>query len=124
MVGKCSICGKLTIGSFKTGLCRHCFVTVGNPFRRQEVIEKVKKHQKGKTNSNWKGGNVSYGGLHIWMNRNWGRPKYCDYCGILTAKRNDWANITGSYDREKENYRRLCRGCHIRLDRYHSIEVS
>lgn len=118
---ECKNCGEETFGSFKTGLCRKCFVTIGNPFRRLEVIKKVKEHQKGKTNSNWKGNKVSYRGLHNWLRRNWGKPSFCEYCKSITKNKYDWANITGIYTRERKDYKRLCRGCHIKLDRYHSI---
>lgn len=64
----------------------------------------------------WKGDLVEYRGLHNWINRNYGSPSICERCGSGNKKKYDWANITGEYKRERINWIRLCRGCHLKND--------
>lgn len=43
------------------------------------------------------------------------KPSNCTKCGI-SGKRIEWANVTGIYDLDINNYRALCATCHRRLD--------
>ena len=61
----------------------------------------------------WKGDNVGYHTLHKWMRKNY-PIKYCEYCG--EKDKIEMANITGNYNRDFLNWRRLCRKCHYGLD--------
>ena len=66
----------------------------------------------------WKGGDVSYSGLHYWLSRRLGKPKVCDHCGTITAKKYEWANISGKYRREVTDWKRLCVRCHRIFDKH------
>jgi hypothetical protein len=45
-----------------------------------------------------------------------GKPKRCEECGTTDPKKTyDWANQKGRYD-DPQDYRRLCRSCHGKLD--------
>jgi len=70
----------------------------------------------------WHGDMISYNGLHRWIRNNFGRPKKCEDCNVLgtLGKRNwsiDWANISGNYSRERNDWKGLCRKCHIKHDK-------
>lgn len=85
--------------------------------------EEVKMYKE--KNHRWKGDNVSLRGLHTWIRKNFGKANHCEYIYCQgKSKSFDWANITGIYNRDICNYKQLCRGCHIKLDRYNSIQIS
>ncbi len=64
----------------------------------------------------WKGDKVGYMGLHKWIGRHFGKPKKCEHCGTIAAKKFEWANRTGNYQRGREDWLRLCTRCHRRYD--------
>ena len=88
-----------------------------------ETISKIKEKRKlqvGEKIWNWKGQKAGYVSKHHWVRRHWGRADYCESkeCkGISTIF--DWANITGEYKRERSDWKRLCRQCHMKFDKQH-----
>jgi len=64
----------------------------------------------------WKGDNVSYVGLHMWLARKLGKPNVCENCGTAAAKRYEWANLSGEYRRDLSDWARLCKSCHNLID--------
>lgn len=73
-------------------------------------------------NVNWKGEDASYFAKHIWMTGNYGNPKKCEHCGVLGKKTGrswsiHWANISGKYLRDTNDWLRLCAKCHSAFDR-------
>ena len=70
----------------------------------------------GKDNSSWKGDEVEYRGLHRWIQKWKGEPSKCEKCGTRNAKRFDWANKSGEYKRDLDDWIRLCRGCNLKID--------
>lgn len=66
----------------------------------------------GEAHPSWKGDEVGYGGLHIWMRKEFGTPSKCERCGTETAKRYEWANKSRTYKRERADWERLCVPCH------------
>lgn len=71
--------------------------------------------QGGNEHPLWKGDKVSYSSLHEWISVNWGKAKnYFCKCGKQAL---DWANITGIYDRSRENWEPMCRSCHKKFDK-------
>jgi len=84
------------------------------------------KNQWGENNPDWKGGNVKNSGLHAYLQQTYGKGKCCEQCGAkgflykgkkLSRWSIEWANITGIYDRRRENWKQMCKTCHIRYDR-------
>ncbi len=71
---------------------------------------------RGENHPNWKGDGVGYAGVHDWIRKEYGTPSLCEYCDTEESKRFEWANITGNYNRERHNWKRLCVKCHRRLD--------
>ena len=71
-------------------------------------------------NTNWKGDDVGYQGVHAWVRRKKGRPKICEHCGKTTGKI-EWANKDHKYRRNLADYFSLCVSCHKKYDRKQSV---
>ena len=71
----------------------------------------------GKNNSSWKGDNVGLTALHDWVKRKLGKATECVSCNdTLNAKRFEWANVSGEYKRNLEDWIMLCSICHRKHD--------
>lgn len=81
---------------------------------KPETIMKMKLIKQKENNPLWKGDNVGYKGLHIWIKNNLPKPELCKICNIV--KPYDLANITGIYNRDLKNWLWLCRSCHMKID--------
>ena len=81
--------------------------------------EKIRKSKLGSKNPLWKGDNVGYSGLHLWIQSKLGKPNICTYCKKvkLSNRQIDWANKSHNYKRDLDDWIRLCRKCHIAYDR-------
>lgn len=101
----------------------------GNYKMSDKVKEKLKEYV-GEKHSNWKGDNVSYKGLHLWVRKALGKPSKCEHCGkngLINSKNTftiDWANKDHKYRRVKEGWIRLCKKCHHAYDAKHNNKVS
>lgn len=71
----------------------------------------AKRNQFGPANTAWKGDAAQYQALHLRVATVRGKPSRCDQCGTTTARRYEWANLTGNY-RDVNDYRRMCVPCH------------
>lgn len=140
---KCDFCGKRfkdyesNIKLYKNKFCsRRCLGKWTYQEKNNLIIfeknhtpwNKGKKcyYQRGENNNNWKGDNVSYFGLHSWLKRHKFRPKECEFCK-KEGKRIEFANISGNYLRDVDDYFSLCTSCHIKFDRYklsHGVGLS
>lgn len=66
-------------------------------------------------NPSWKGDKVKIGpSLHQWVRKHLSKPDLCEVCNIKPPL--DLANVTGIYSRAFENWRYMCRRCHILSD--------
>lgn len=68
----------------------------------------------GSRNHNWRGDNVAYSTLHIWVTRHRGRPRTCEFCGA--TEHVHWANKSRQYRRDLEDWMSLCVVCHRKYD--------
>lgn len=59
----------------------------------------------------WRGDDVSKATVHEYVRRHNPPPSLCEDCGLIPPM--DLANITGIYGRARENWKYLCRKCHI-----------
>jgi hypothetical protein len=91
--------------------------------------DKIAKSMIGNTNSKigkdhwrWTGNSCGYGGKHSWMVRHFGSPNYCEHCRKSDKKSYDWANISGEYKRDKNDWLRLCKSCHKKYDRVNKLK--
>ena len=77
------------------------------------------KGRKGATGNHWKGDEVGYGALHDWVYRELGRPNKCIHCGLVSNNpyKMQWANLSGQYKRDLDDWIRLCAKCHKKYDK-------
>lgn len=135
---KCVICGKevwqtpshprITC-SYECARKQHSKIMFGRPSPNKgkklslETKKKISESQKGKrtgeNNSSWKGNKVGYYALHAWINKSFGTPDTCEICGKtgLTGRDINWANKDGTYQRNRDNWLRLCASCHKKHDK-------
>lgn len=61
---------------------------------------------------------MSYRALHLWVERNLGKPDKCEHCckSGLSGHQIHWANKSQEYKRELTDWLRLCVVCHKRYD--------
>jgi len=93
-----------------------------NKKRRELWIERRIKATKGKpllanrgeSNGMWKGDQVGYSSLHEWVRKRKPRPALCEECQQRPPI--DLANVSGEYSRDLDDWRWLCRHCHMVLD--------
>lgn len=78
------------------------------------AIQKVEKPSE--EHPFWKGDSAGYYAKHAWVSRHFGKPDKCEKCkttqGIF-----EWANMSGTYKREREDWMRLCVKCHKSYDK-------
>ena len=65
------------------------------------------------------GGKYKYRRLHIWVEKKLGKPTKCENCGKdgLTGRKIHWANISGEYKKDVNDWIRLCVRCHFYKDK-------
>lgn len=85
-----------------------------------ETIEKMKRNAhdtSDEKNPMWKGDDVGYSALHIWVGRKLGKPCKCSECGESDTDSNyEWSNISRKYKRDLKDWRALCISCHRKYD--------
>lgn len=88
-----------------------------NPSWRPEVKLKISLSKLGNKNPQWKS-KPSYSALHVWVKNRLGKPKKCEECGKgqLVGRQIEWANISGKYERDEKDWKRLCVSCHRKYD--------
>lgn len=62
---------------------------------------------------------VSYGGVHKWLMREYGKANKCESskCEAEDIKKHEWALVRGkTYEKIRENFIQLCASCHRRYD--------
>jgi hypothetical protein len=69
------------------------------------------KGKFGVEHSAWKGDDVGYGGVHMWLYKNKKRVGICKSCGIV-CKKSEFHNISGEHRRDVNDYIELCNSCH------------
>lgn len=65
----------------------------------------------------WKGKLVGYSVLHRWVQKHLGVATICSTCFRTSNKtRLEWANLSGKYKRELDDWLPMCRSCHMKFD--------
>ena len=90
-------------------------------------VSKAIKKRVGEDHPRWKGGfyaaihmeRSEYEALHKWVRQQLGTPHRCERCGTtgLTGKQIHWANKSGKYLQEADDWLRLCVKCHREHDK-------
>lgn len=81
--------------------------------------KKMSKSRMEENNGFWKGDKIKYGGLHQWVSKMLGKPRFCEDCGNreFNHRQYHWANISRQYKRILSDWRRLCVKCHKKFDK-------
>jgi len=100
-------------------------VPLGSDEQRAKVSAAIAEHWKtrprrglaGDKNPNWRGDGVGWSALHKWLRRNHPKRGVCSECD--KKGKTDWAFLRHPepYTRNANDYRELCRSCHIKFDR-------
>lgn len=129
---ECPVCKKpITNGATHCKKHRPLFFTpewadkVKKKLAEKEVKDKMRSAKKGKTldkANSWKGDNCGYVAKHLSIKTYRGNPEKCEHCGKVGEKMNGrwnihWANVSGEYKRDFEDYIGLCRKCHYAYDK-------
>ena len=74
----------------------------------------------------WKGAEVGYYGVHVWIKKMFGNPEKCEDCGKIGEKKGrkwniEWSNCDHKYRRVKEDYIGRCVKCHGEYDKQHKL---
>jgi len=87
----------------------------------------------GEKHALWKGDKANYEAIHSWMYRHFGKANKCENpeCVyprlnkrgkmMLSPKKFHWANKTGKYLRQRDDWMMLCPSCHLIHDRKFKI---
>lgn len=80
----------------------------------EESKQKLRLNHLGELNPNWKGNEVKYIALHIWVKSRLPKPQFCEICKLVSPY--DLANKSGKYLRDLTDWQYLCRKCHMLSD--------
>lgn len=69
----------------------------------------------GADHPDWKGDDVTYNVIHLWVNRLKTKTGVCSRCGA--ERLTQWANLSGLYKRDLDDFAEMCVPCHSRYDR-------
>lgn len=99
----------------------------------EETRQKIRSTRKNREDSynypakekhwNWKADDVGYRAVHRWLVRTYGRSNICEKClqkpGLTKNGKSkiQWANKTGKYLRDREDWIQLCISCHWKYDK-------
>jgi hypothetical protein len=117
---RCSICNR-EFRTFPSDIQRG-----GGKFCSKSCAGKIRIGEK---NPLWKGNKVGLTALHIWKIRREGNPLYCEHCGekgnyIFYYYKGElrkkwsihWANKSGRYLRDSDDWLGFCYPCHKKYD--------
>ena len=88
--------------------------------RTKKILSEAQiRSQAGRNGNASKGDAVGYRALHNWVERQLGKPRFCEDCGDRNKSHRSyhWANVSGNYKRLITDWRRLCAKCHKTYDR-------
>lgn len=96
----------------------------GEKISKTWTLERKKKTSErfsGENQWNWKGDDIGYQGLHNWVVGQLGKPMSCEFCGLNKIPDGrkiyfHWANKSGEYKRDINDWLRLCAKCHKNYD--------
>lgn len=77
---------------------------------------------QGENHPFWKGDDVGYHAVHDWIAKNKEKPKECLHCGkkpgfdSIGRNKIHWANVSGEYKRDLNDFIPLCIKCHRDYD--------
>lgn len=104
VVNKCLECGADVV-TYKSVNKKTCSLDCLKKLRQKPRKSRLKE-------------DASYSAIHKYLTARYGKPDKCDECGLKPNNKSDihWANISGMYTRNREDYKTLCRWCHLKND--------
>jgi len=94
--------------------------------KRESLSKKMKEQYKNgnrkiarltnESNPAWKGEKAGYSALHKWLYKRKKKNNVCEMCGTKVAKKYEFANISGEYKREVDDFMEVCTRCHRQYD--------
>lgn len=83
----------------------------------------VRPSMRGGNHPRWKGDSVKYESLHDWIQVQKGKAIKCEHCGSSGGKIRGchWANKSGNYLRDLDDWISLCAKCHSKYDRSNGL---
>ena len=126
-VGKYRYCSRQCSGIAKRGIIpknikiaqANSPIKIGNTLASKNI---------GKKHWAWQNDNPSYRAVHAWMIKEYGKANKCENKSciyprkdsrgkiMLKPKSYQWANKTGKYLRDKNDFMELCASCHKKYD--------
>lgn len=85
--------------------------------QKMSATRKGEVHAKGMDSPSWLGSKIGYSGLHQWVRKNKERTNTCLFCNQVS--RTHFANISGEYLRDLDDFMELCISCHHKYDDVH-----
>lgn len=82
--------------------------------KQLEALKIGWNNKEGSKNPKWKGDEVGNNGLHEWIRRHKPKPRFCENCELEMPY--DLANVSGKYLRDINDFKWLCRSCHMKGD--------
>ena len=118
------LCGRQT-KDYRNKLCQRCYL-------KKLIKQNKESHHKRRVpepkydadNHWWKGDDVGYTGIHIWLNKKFGKANKCENSNCDKSSTHfEYALIKGKkHKRRRNHYIMLCRKCHRNYD-FGNIEL-
>lgn len=85
----------------------------------RQKMSRAKLGKRDHETNRWLGNEVGYDGLHDWVYKKLGAPMQCQNCDKVCENNYQihWANKSGEYKRDVNDWLRLCVPCHSAYDR-------
>lgn len=105
VLGRVCPCGKkftTTQDRVDDGRGKYCSRSCGYKYRSRPIKEGAK-----------------YSAVHKWIAKVYGQSMKCENCGLESDNpyKIQWANLSGEYSRDRDDWMRLCAKCHWHYDR-------
>lgn len=110
---KCIKCKKIF---YRHKIRKYCSNICSNTCKKR--LKKLSEAKEGKLNEkggNWRGDEVGYMGVHIWISKMKGKAKL-KKCLFCPKQAKNWANKKHDYKRKINDYISLCCSCHKKYD--------
>jgi hypothetical protein len=92
----------------------------GQPLRFVRYHHLRQFQQEGAEHPRWLGDEIGYHNLHQWVSQHKTKTGKCSTCSHRGYT--EWANISGVYLRDLDDYVEMCKLCHAEFDNYDNYE--
>lgn len=111
------------IGEAQIGEKNHMFGKSQSEESNEKRRLSMGTKQTGENNPGYKDNKAGINAIHRWVERRKPKPEKCEECNLFSPM--DLANVSGKYLRNLDDWRWLCRRCHMEShDRIPKIDKS